>query len=209
LLQRVLGLLLSLEGEESLDPDEYEALREERGVLEGALAEESHFLSQLGGQVSRVGDYDLLEEVGRGAMGVVFRARQVSLNREVALKIVLNAALASEADRQRFRFEAEAAAKLSHPHLIPVYDIGSVEGHDFYSMELVSGGTLADLMKDESVNPRKIVEDFLGVVDGVRFAHERGLIHRDLKPENILLNSRGQMMVQVLGWRVGWTGRAG
>src|SRR5215472_16193221 len=141
--------------------------------------------------LKELGDYELLEEIGRGAQGVVYRARQKSLNRVVALKIIGLGHWATKAHVKRFRLEAEAAARLDHPFIVPIHEIGQSNGSCYFSMQLVEGGQLDQVIKREPMPSRPAVELIAKLARTVHHAHQRGILHRDIKPGNILLDAKG------------------
>jgi serine/threonine protein kinase/tetratricopeptide (TPR) repeat protein len=163
---------------------------------EGRAPTRSERLADLLGEL---GDYELLEEVGRGGQGVVFRARQKSLNRTVALKVISLGQWASKEHLKRFRREAEAAASLDHPGIVPIYEVGEREGSCYFSMKFAAGGSLLDAAPVLRTEPRRCVALMAKVAHAVQYAHSRGILHRDLKPGNILLDGRGEPLVSDFG----------
>src|SRR5215471_18296326 len=156
------------------------------GVADSANAEK---VAELLGEL---GDYELLEEIGRGGQGVVFRARQKSLNRTVALKVIRLGQWASKVHLKRFRLEAEAAARLEHPGIVPIHDVGERDGSCYFSMKFIEGGQLDEVARRKPMPIRRAVELIAKVARTVHYAHEHGILHRDIKPGNILLDRKGE-----------------
>src|SRR6266545_2406397 len=142
--------------------------------------------------LGELGDYELLEEIGRGGQGVVFRARQKSLNRIVALKVIGLGQWASKAHLKRFRREAEAAASLEHPGIVPIHEVGERDGSCYFSMKFIEGGQLDAVAKREAIAVRPAAELIAKVARTVHYAHEHHILHRDIKPGNILLDQKGE-----------------
>jgi serine/threonine protein kinase/Flp pilus assembly protein TadD len=138
------------------------------------------------------GDYQIIEEIGRGGQGVVYRARQKSLNRTVALKVIGLGKWSSTPHLKRFRHEAEAAASLEHPQIVPIYEIGERDGSCYFSMKFVEGGRLDEVAQTEPMSARRAAELLVKIARTVQFAHEHGILHRDIKPGNILLDKNGE-----------------
>src|SRR4029453_5094045 len=138
------------------------------------------------------GDYELLEEIGRGGQGVVYRAHQKSLNRTVALKVIGLGLWATEAHLKRFRREAEAAAKLDHPFIVPIHEVGERDGCCYFSMSFIEGGQLDEVIRRLSILIRQAAELIAKLSRTVHYAHEHGILHRDIKPGNILLDKNGE-----------------
>jgi tetratricopeptide (TPR) repeat protein/tRNA A-37 threonylcarbamoyl transferase component Bud32 len=147
----------------------------------------------------RFGDYELLEEIARGGMGVVYRARQVSLNRIVAVKTILAGQLASAADMERFRAEARAAASLQHPNIVAIHEVGEQDGQQCFSMDYIKGRNLAEVVREGPLPARQAARYLQTIAEAIHFAHQRGILHRDLKPSNVLLDLFDQPRVTDFG----------
>lgn len=143
----------------------------------------------------RIGEYELLQKIGEGGMGVVYLARQTTVDRTVALKVIrpdrleLAAGSSSESVIERFRTEAKASAKLQHDNIVTIYEVGESAGRHYFSMRLVSGESLADLLRDRPLENRRTARYVRGIASGIAHAHQCGILHRDLKPQNVLVDS--------------------
>ena len=153
----------------------------------------------LGDAIQYIGEYRILKEIARGGMGVVFKAKQRDLKRIVALKMILAGRLANEADVQRFHREAQAAARLKHPNIVPVHEVGEHEGHHYFAMDFIEGQSLAEVLRDEALSPDRAAAIIKTVAKAVNYAHQQGTLHRDLKPANVILDSQDQPHITDFG----------
>jgi TolB-like protein/Tfp pilus assembly protein PilF len=172
------GLAALVNGEEET-PDETGSQHSSKGERVASFAGE-------------FGDYELLEEIGRGGQGIVYLAQQKSLHRTVALKVIGLGRWATRTHVKRFRLEAEAAASLAHPRIVPIYEVGETEGLCYFSMAFVEGGQLDEVVEREPMSIRRAVELVSKLARTVQYAHEHGVLHRDIKPGNILLDKQGE-----------------
>lgn len=145
------------------------------------------------------GDFEILEEIARGGMGIVYKARQISLNRIVAIKMILSGNLADESDVRRFRIEAEATANLQHPNIIGIYDVGQQDGQPYFSMEYVRGESLAQLNRKGPLPPKQAARYVRQIAIAIDYAHRHGVTHRDIKPSNVLIDDKDQARVMDFG----------
>jgi eukaryotic-like serine/threonine-protein kinase len=165
--------------------------RDDSGSLEDVNGSSSR-AAQPTHNVTDFGGYELLEKIGRGGQGLVYRARQKSLNRTVALKVIGLGQLATTKHLKRFRLEAEAAAKLDHPCIVPIYEVGEREGSCYFSMKFIDGGQLDEVARRKPMSPRNAAELIAKLARAVHYAHEHGILHRDIKPGNILIDTQGE-----------------
>ncbi len=177
-----------------------QALLEADASAEGFLDTPAGHEPTTGDKVGYFGDYVLLDEIARGSNGVVFRARQMSLDRVVALKMLRDRTeMTSESDVERLRAEAKAAAALDHPNILPIYEVGSYEGQPYFSMKLITGGTLQFRMAEYQQDMRGAMSLMSKVARAMQHAHEQGVLHRDLKPGNVLIDANGEPHITDFG----------
>src|SRR5438132_4104509 len=188
MLETALGILPDAVAEVDSSAGSLDELSRDNAKPTSGVKEAVRAATMLG----ELGDYELLEEIGRGAQGVVFRARQKSLNRTVALKVIGLGQWATKAHLKRFRREAEAAARLDHPCIVPIYEVGEREGSCYFSMKFVEGGQLDEAVRRTPMPIRQAAELIAKVARTVHFAHEHSILHRDIKPGNILLDQKGE-----------------
>jgi serine/threonine protein kinase len=182
--------------EEDVDPSAETVVLGEKQAAAKKPAKQEEEVARPG---MTIGNYEIIEEIARGAVGVVYKARQKNLNRVVALKILLAGQAASEEQVQRFHQEALAVAKLRHPNIVPVYDVGVFEGKHYIAMEYVDGRPLHHLMKSKRFTPNEALDIILKVADAIAHAHKHGIVHRDIKPANIMMDDTGRVQVMDFG----------
>src|SRR5580692_6469866 len=145
------------------------------------------------------GDYELLEEIARGGMGVVYRAKQVSLDRIVAVKMMRPGLLATEAEIRRFYVEAKTAARLQHPNIVAIHEVGEFEGLHYFSMDFVEGPSLDALVRERALSSEEAARYVQVLAEAVQYAHSQGILHRDLKPSNVLVDAAGRPRITDFG----------
>ena len=152
-----------------------------------------------GQQLSYVGNYELLEEIARGGMGIVYKARQETLGRIVAVKMIVAGRLANEQDVQRFQSEAQAAASLQHPNIVSIHEVGQHEGWHYFSMDYVEGRDLSKILRENLLSANQAATYVRQMAETIHYAHQQGILYRDLKPSNILIDSQDQVYITDFG----------
>ena len=147
----------------------------------------------------RFGDYELLHEIAQGGMGVVYKARQVSLNRIVAVKMIRAGQFAREEDIKRFRVEAESTANLRHPNIVAIHEVGEEQGQQYFSMDYIEGQSLSQLIRQQPLSAKKAAAYVKSISEAIHYAHSKGILHRDLKPSNVLIDQNDQVQVMDFG----------
>jgi serine/threonine protein kinase len=145
------------------------------------------------------GDYELINEIARGGMGIVYRARQTSLNRVVAVKMMRSGQRASETETRRFRTEAEAAANLKHPNIVSIYEVGRHDGQDYFSMAYIEGQNLSAVIRDQPLPAKTAAKYVSQIAEAIDHAHQKGVLHRDLKPSNVLIDANNEVQITDFG----------
>lgn len=163
------------------------------------LDDRSRAVPAVGQKIRYVGNYEILEEIARGGMGVVYKARQSKLNRIVALKMILSGHFASKEEVVRFLREARAAGNLDHPNVVSIHEMGEFEGRHYFTMDYVDGPSLAERLREETLSPMEAAQLVRSVAETIHFAHQKNTLHRDLKPANILLNRQGIPLITDFG----------
>src|SRR5437870_64532 len=184
------GLCANCMLQQGLDPLLVTAAGAEDGVQ--IVSDTTGASLSVAGKVRYFGDYELLKEIARGGMGVVYRARHLKLERIVALKMILTGQFASKQIIQRFRGEVMAAALLQHPNIVAVHDVGIHDGQHYFSMDYVEGQNLSQLVGNRPVPPAKAARYVKLIAEAIHYAHQQGILHRDLKPSNVLVDASEQ-----------------
>ncbi len=194
--------LLKQHAECAIELKQFFAQRDRLNRLADPIREFGHDLYQSigpGKQLSYVGNYELLEEVARGGMGVVYKARQSTLGRIVAVKMIVSGRLANEQDVQRFQSEAQAAASLKHPNIVSIHEVGQQEGWHYFSMDYVEGHDLSTVLRINLLPAKTAANYVRQMAEAIHYAHQQGILHRDLKPSNILIDQQNQVHITDFG----------
>lgn len=194
------ALLEEVGGEKHAAQPNGAAAREPKGSTDETInSQAGEARLEPGKTIRYIGEYEILAEIARGGMGVVFRARQEKLRRIVALKMILSGRLADNSEIERFHREARAAGQLKHPNIVSIHEVGEHEGHHYFTMDFIDGHSLSVEIRDQALSPRRAAELVKKTAEAVEFAHARGVLHRDLKPANVLIDGEQQPHITDFG----------